>query len=341
MYIRYNACWSLFVCLLVGNQLSAQRLVELDGQTTAHIRGLSAVNKRVVWASGTGGQVGRSTDGGNTWTWMQVPGMEKVDLRDIEAFDEHTAVAMGVGSPGYILRTTDKGKNWTIVYKNEDKRIFLDAMFFWNDRSGIIVGDPIDGRFFILRTFDGGKSWQEIPMNNRPLAQDGEACFAASGSNITAISQQEAVFVSGGLTSRIFLRNEQIRLPLMQGTESTGANAIAAYRKHPRKNADRLVVVGGDFTRDKLDSAVCAISTDGGKIWELAENPPKGYRSGVTWISEQKLIACGTSGVDISENAGKNWRQISTKGYHVCVTSKKDNTVFLAGPKGNMARLDW
>jgi hypothetical protein len=61
----------------------------------------------------------------------------------------------------------------------------------------------------------------------------------------------------------------------------------------------------------------------------------------VTWIDKNRLIACGTSGVDISENAGKNWKQISTKGYHVVVASKKGNSVFLAGPKGNIARLVW
>jgi photosystem II stability/assembly factor-like uncharacterized protein len=341
MYRKQNVYGCLFVCLLLGNVLFAQRLTELNGQTTAHLRGLSAVDDRVVWASGTGGRVGRSTDGGDTWNWMQIPGMEKIDWRDIEAFDENTAIVMGVGSPGYILRTTNKGKNWTVVYENTDQRIFLDAMFFWNDRSGIIVGDPIDGRFFMLRSFDGGKSWQELPFKNRPLAMEGEACFAASGTSIAAISQQEAVFVSGGKSSRIFLRSDAIRLPLMQGTESTGANAIASYRINSTKKANRLVVVGGDFTRDKLDSAVCSISSDGGKNWTLAEVPPRGYRSGVTWINKNRLIACGTSGVDISEDAGKNWRQISSKGYHVVVVSKKGKSVFLAGPKGNIARLNW
>jgi photosystem II stability/assembly factor-like uncharacterized protein len=95
-------------------------------------------------------------DGGNTWKWIVVSGFEKVDFRDIEAFDKNTAVIMGVSAPAYVLRTTDGGDNWSLVYQNNTKGIFLDAMEFWNEQSGIVLGDPINNHFFIGRTFDGG-----------------------------------------------------------------------------------------------------------------------------------------------------------------------------------------
>ncbi len=332
---------SIFVCLFLAKGVVGQKIIPLNSGTRASLRGLSVLNERILWASGSKGQVGVSTDAGETWKWMQIPGFEKVDFRDVEGFDENTAVIMGVGSPGYILRTDDKGKNWTVVYKNEDKRIFLDAMFFWNDRSGIIVGDPMDGRFFILRSFDGGKSWREIDPKNRPIASNGEACFAASGSNIAALSRSEAVFVSGGAQARFFIRDTSIRLPLLQGKESTGANAIASYRNKPYKKAKQLAVVGGDFANDKIDSAVMAISTDGGISWKNPIRSPHGYRSGITWISKKRLIACGTSGVDISQDGGMKWTLLTNDGYHVCSKSKSGNTVYLAGPEGRIARLNW
>lgn len=330
-----------FVCALLLNTAGAQQLIELKSGTTAHIRGLSVVNDRVVWASGTKGQVGLSTDGGKTWNWRQIPGFEQIDFRDIEAFDEYTALVMGVGSPGFVLRTTDSGKNWTIVYKNEDPRNFLDALFFWNDRSGMIIGDPIDGRFFILRSFDGGKSWRAIPPNYRPIAFAGEACFAASGSNISAVRGDEAIFVSGGTRSRVFIQDTSFVLPLTQGRETTGANAVAAYQKNRSARARRIVVVGGDFSADKNDVGVCAISQDGGNHWKLPNRGPFGYRSAVAWIDRSRLIACGTSGVDISENGGMDWRSLSTDGYHVCTRSPKGRTVFLAGASGRIAKLIW
>lgn len=341
MSIFHKVLQPVLVCMLIANTALCQTLNEMNSGTTAHIRGMSAVSERLVWASGTEGRVGKSTDGGETWIWRQIPGFEKIDFRDIEAFDDKTALVMGVASPGYILRTADGGKNWIIVYKNEDPRLFMDAMHFWNDRSGMVIGDPIDGRFFILRSFDGGKKWQEIPVRNRPVAENGEACFAASGSNITSISRKEAVFVSGGMRSRFFKRNTSTRLPLQQGSESTGANSIGTgWNKNGRK-ANRLIVVGGDFSHDKNDSAVCAISNDLGKNWQIPKEGPKGYRSGIAWIEEDRWITCGTSGVDISEDAGISWRSISPKGYHVCVRSKKGKTIFLAGQGGRIARLNW
>ena len=341
MRLLHNEILAVFVCLFWVNTAKSQSVYELNSGTTSSIRGMSAVSDRVVWASGTEGRIGKSTDGGNSWSWKQIPGFEKIDFRDIEAFDDQTAVVMGVGSPGYILRTADGGKNWILVYKNEDPRIFLDALHFWNDRAGMIVGDPMDGYFFILRTFDGGLHWQEIPLKNRPPAQPGEACFAASGSNITAISKKEAVFVSGGTHSRFFQRTNSTRLPLVQGTESTGANAIAGAWTHNQRNVRRLIVVGGDFSNDKMDSAVCAISIDQGKNWHVPVKGPAGYKSGITWIEKKRWITCGTSGVDISEDDGENWNPISQKSYHVCVRSKKGTTVFLAGAGGRMARLNW
>ena len=104
---------------------------------------------------------------------MTVKGFEKMEFRDIEAFDANTAVIMGIVEPSCILRTTDGGQNWKIVFQSTAKGMFLDAMEFWNEKAGIVIGDPIDGRFFIARTFDGALSWQAVPFNYRPLADSG------------------------------------------------------------------------------------------------------------------------------------------------------------------------
>ena len=185
----------LFFCLFV----TAQRRPSVEVLTTGNgisLRGLSVVNDNVIWVSGNKGTVGRSNNSGKTWKWMTVTGFEKTDFRDIEAFDGATAVIMAVAEPAYILKTTDGGETWKVVYENKTKGMFLDAMEFWNEQAGIVVGDPIDGRFFVTRTFDGGNTWQDIPFTNRPVADSGEACFAASGTNIRAFDRDKAVFVS-------------------------------------------------------------------------------------------------------------------------------------------------
>ena len=75
-------------------------------------------------------------------------GFEKNDFRDIEAFDSLTALIMSVDCPAYILKTKDGGKTWNKVFEDTTKGMFLDAMAFANDSTGIVIGDPINKKNF-------------------------------------------------------------------------------------------------------------------------------------------------------------------------------------------------
>ena len=333
--------FSLLIFCLLPVVVFAQHIEMLHSGTGISLRGLSVVDDKVVWVSGTGGTIGRSVDSGKTWKWMQVKGFEKNDFRDIEAFDAATAVIMGIAAPAYILKTNDGGSTWKVVFEDKRKGMFLDAMEFWNEQSGIAIGDPLEGKIFIARTFDGGNTWQHLPEQNYPVAKTGEAMFAASGTNIRPLSKKEACFVTGGSVSRLFIRNKTIDLPLVQGRETTGANSIAVYDSKKQKPAKHIVVVGGDFASDSVAAQNCAVSKDGGNSWVLPETPPKGYRSCVEFITKKKLVSCGTTGVDISEDGGMNWNFIGEEGFHVCRKAKNGKTVFLAGKDGRIAKLVW
>lgn len=327
----------LIIMISFATICKAQKIVLLDSNAKVSLRGLSVVNDDVVWASGSKGTVARSVDGGKTFEWKTVKGFENVDFRDIEAFDKKTAVIMGVASPAYILRTTDGGDTWKKVYENKDSTMFLDAMEFWNDMSGIVIGDPQHGHFFIGRTFDGGKTWQTIPEQNMPVADSGEACFAASGTNVRKLTRDEAVFVSGGLVSNLFKRDQKIKLPLLQGSASAGANSIAI------KKEKTMIVVGGDFTRPNDTTGNCAISFDEGITWQHSTTPPSGYRSCVEYLKKDQWITCGLNGVDISDDNGVHWKNISKKSFHVVRKAKKGKSVFLAGGNGKIGKVsdDW
>jgi photosystem II stability/assembly factor-like uncharacterized protein len=315
------------------------KLQVLTSGTKTSLRGLSVVSDEVVWVSGSNGTVGKSTDGGKNWKWFSVKGFEKNEFRDIEAFDATTALIMAVGEPAYILRTVDGGESWKVVYENKNKGMFLDAMEFWNGQSGIIIGDPIDKKFFVIRTFDGGKTWQDVPETNRPPADSGEACFAASGTNVRALDNDEAVFVSGGLASSVFIRDQKMRLPITQGLETTGANSIAVWDRYKRKGGNQLVVVGGDFQKPDSDSLNCCFTTNRGKTWKSPKIPPHGYRSCVEYLDPKILVSCGLNGVDYSTDNANTWKWISKEGFHVCRIAKVGRTVYLAGNNGKVGKL--
>jgi photosystem II stability/assembly factor-like uncharacterized protein len=323
----------VFSLLLISTFASAQSIKILH-EDSISFRGLSVVNDLVIWVSGAKGTIGKSIDGGINWTWIKVPGFENTDFRDIEAFDKNTAIILGVSAPAYILRTSDGGVSWQKVYENNTPGIFLDAMEFWNHKMGILVGDPINGKFFISRTSDGGKTWQSIAEKDKPVADSGEACFASSGTNIRSLTKTKAAFVSGGLSSHLFIREQKILLQIIQGTQTTGANSMAA------KNEKTMIVVGGDFTKKDDTTQNCIITRDGGLTWQFPTNSPKGYRSCVEFLSKKTWITCGLNGVDMSVDDGKNWSSISKESFHVVRKAKKGKAVFFAGNNGRIARLD-
>ena len=313
--------------------LHAQTVKLLNSGSKASLRGLSVVTENIVWVSGSAGTVGRSVDGGKNWTWMTVKGFEKTDFRDIEAFDSTTAIIMGIADPAYILKTTNSGQNWKVVFKDTTKGMFLDAMEFWNEQSGIVIGDPIGDKIFIARTFNGGDNWRSIPAANIPTADKGEAFFASSGTNVRMLNNAEAVFVSGGLLARLFIRDKKIDLPILQGKESTGANSVAV------KNKKCLIVVGGDFNAKDDTTKNCVITMDGGKTFTEPVIGPHGYRSCVEYLGKKSWVSCGLNGVDYSNDEGLHWSWISKDSFHTVRKAKKGKAVYLSGGGGRIGKL--
>ncbi len=335
----------IFLFLLVIRQTGSAQQANVEILTSGHnssLRGLSVVNDNVIWVSGSNGTVGKSSNAGKNWKWIIVQGYEGRDFRDIEAFDANTAVVIAVGEPACILRTNDGGETWKTVYENKTPGMFLDAMDFATPLYGIVVGDPISNRIFLAETTDGGNTWTEWPLDKRPVADSGEAFFAASGSNIRLFKNKDYFLASGGNRSRLFTASTVSVLPLLQGKESTGANAIDIFDDGiPNKPGKRMIVVGGDFNDPASVEKNCFISKNRGKTWKAPEKGPHGYRSSVEYLSKEQLLSCGLNGVDYSQNNGRTWKWISKEGFHVCRIARTGTAIFLAGPNGKIGKIVW
>ncbi|HTS43968.1 MAG TPA: hypothetical protein VMH01_06195 [Puia sp.] len=328
----------LLLVLACRRPVSAQHIELLTDNNKISFRGLCPVDDKIIWVSGSQGTVGRSVDGGKSWQWLTVKNFEKRDFRDIEAFDSLTAIIMAIDGPANILKTTDGGRNWKIVFTDSTKGMFLDAMNF-SGSYGVVIGDPIDHKIFMAFTNDGGNSWKISTILKDINTAEGEAFFAASGTNICLLSKTYApIFVSGGTQSSIYISSTAKHiLPIAQGQNSTGANSLAMAPDRSGK----AVIVGGDFAKDTAANNNCVLLTLFPYQTTIPQTPPHGYRSCVEYLSENKLICCGVSGVDISEDGGRNWKLISSTGFHVCRKAKNGKQIFLAGANGNIGRLDW
>ena len=215
----------LFIGCLWFSASFSQQITELQTGKNTSIRGLSVVNNSVAWVSGSNGCTALSTDAGKSWKWNQVPGYEKLDFRDIEAFSSTEAVMVSAGSPAVILSTVDGGTTWKEVYRNAAPEIFLDGMDFWNRQHGIIYGDPIGGQMQLLETTDGGATWKNISAQLKIPLAEGEASFAASGTAIRTGKKGNVWIATGGSQSRIFHSRDfgqnwqAYACPIIQGTK--------------------------------------------------------------------------------------------------------------------------
>ncbi len=340
-YLLFFICYSLTALLPINGQ-PPFRFTPQSTSTTASLRGLSVVNDRIAWASGSQGTVLRTTDGGTTWQGCPIPGTDSVDFRSLQAFSADEAFVLSAGEPALLYHTTDGGQSWQLRYENRTPGIFFDALTFWDMTHGIAMSDPVDGQFVLIATHDGGKHWEPLPTGNLPPPAPGEAGFAASGTGVAIGAEQRVWFATGGAQARVFRSENRGQrwsvagTPVQQGKASQGIFSLAF--------ADSLqgVAVGGNYLKEDDTTRVACYTRDGGRTWQLPQTYPNGYRSAVAYHSPtQLLLTVGPSGSDYSDDLGRTWQPVDTVGYHTVQFAPEQRGGWAAGSDGRIARISW
>jgi len=334
---RYFVFCSAILFLFFSPVLKAQHIELLQQGKPVSIRGLSVVDDSVAWVSGTKGSFAVTTNGGKNWAWQQVKGFEKADFRDIEAFSDKEAIIMSSGTPALILKTIDGGASWQVKYSNADTAYFFDAMDFADHGHGLVLGDPIKGKFVLMETKDGGENWNAF--KNPPDALPGEAAFAASGTCLRS-SNHFIGIVSGGTNSRFLYCDIDKRtwgsrpIPITHGKSSQGAFSFSG-------SPTESIFVGGDYAKDYKRDSVAAIQTETGLTLLILsiKNGPAGFQSCVEEIRGGTYLSTGTPGSNITTDGGKTWAKIDDISYNVCRKAKNGKLVLLAGGLGKIGIL--
>jgi photosystem II stability/assembly factor-like uncharacterized protein len=329
-----------FILAMMLSMMAAPRWTMQTSGVTVRLRGVSAVGERVAWASGADSTVLRTVDGGTTWQKLTVTS-DALDFRDVDAVDAQTAYVLSIGNgpASRIYKTTDAGKTWTQQFKNEDPKVFLDAMTFWDANNGIAFGDSVNGQFYILTTADGGHSWSRVPQTALPPALENEGAFAASGTNIAVFGKSHAWIGTGAAAkSRVLHTSDRGRTwqiadtPLASGA-SAGIFSIAF------RDAKHGVIAGGDYRKEQEAVDNLAMTSDGGLTWTLVKGL-SGFRSVVAYVPGTKtLIAIGPSGGDYSVDDGRTWTTIEGPGFDTFSFAAGKQVGWGAGAKGIIGRL--
>lgn len=293
----------------------------------------------VVWASGSNGVILKSLDEGKTWQRLHVNDGDDLDFRGIVAFNASTAylMASGEGDKSRIYKTSDGGETWTLQYFDNRKEFFLDTIACISQKECLALGDPINGKFLLLKTSDG-EHWNPLPTDNMPSALGSEGAFAASNSCLVLSGDKEIFFATGGPAARVFHSTDGgltwtvVRTPVLQGNPSSGAFSLAFDGdKH-------LLVLGGDYKEANNPDHVSAYSMDGGLTWQLAARQPGGLRSAVAHIDDGRWVAVGPSGEDVTSDNGAHWKHTDSLNLNAVVILDV-STGWAVGAKGTIARF--
>ncbi|HUA98834.1 MAG TPA: hypothetical protein VMA34_10945, partial [Terracidiphilus sp.] len=332
-----------------------------DSGTTAGLRGIDSVDGTVAWASGTGGTVLRTVDGGAHWTRCATPDAAKdgatLDFRGVQGWDAQMAIVMasGPGDKSRLYKTADGCGKWNLIFENPDRGGFWDTLRFHDRAHGFILGDPVAGRFILFFTLDGGKHWGRVNTGDLDAPNAGIGAFAASNSALSLGYEGMPLFGTSGpdgpwlyvpdsvctmLTAQEypaacfdgFLHFRKVKLPLAGDSSSTGIFSIAF-----RPDKARFIVVGGDYARPDATQGTAASIIP--FLLEprvaAAVKPPHGYRSSVEWSeSLHAWITAGANGSDISRDDGRTWQPIDNGNWNAL------SLPFVVGPNGRIARLD-
>lgn len=206
-----------------------------------------------------------------------------------------------VGERGHVLKSSDQGRTWRQIVV--PTRVMLTAVDFFDAMHGFVVGHDA----VILRTQDGGNSWQIVHQaaeEDRPLFD----VIVHHRQKITAVGAYGLYLQSEDAGSTWVAR------PLM----ATDRNQVANDEQAGEGVAD-------DFHLNQIavaDSGRWFIAAEAGNIyrsddeggeWVRLPSPYDGSFFGVLPLAADQLLIVGMQGrMFYSANAGERWQPITT-----------------------------
>ena len=314
--------------------------VEVISKYNGSIRAIGLDAQKNLWMATENGDIGIYSGGKEMITSKISTDSIQPNFRSIAFSEKHTFV-LSISNPALLFKIDMSHENNSgLVYTEDHEKVFYDSMAFWNKNEGIAMGDPTDDCLSIIITRDGGETWSKLSCDNLPKTEEGEAAFAASNTNI-AIVGDKTWLVTGGKKSRVFYSPnkgktwEVFMTPIVQGEGSQGIYSVDFY------DDDNGIIFGGDYSKPDENIANKAITSDGGKTWQLvADGKEPGYRSCVQYVpngNAKEIVAVGFKGISYSNDGGYTWKLLSDKSFYT-IKFLNEYTAYAAG-KNSIAKL--
>lgn len=224
---------------------------------------------------------------------------------------------LAAGAMGEILYTDDQGTKWNLAKVDKDRQALLvDVQFSADQKTGFAVGH--EG--WILRTQDGGSTWQEMAFDEK------------NGEPLMSITQlPSGDWITVGAFGRAMLSKDQgqswERLELPAEVEDKHMNRIAHSQ-----DRQQWMIVG--------ERGLVLMSHDGGISWTLEPEFYNGSFYNIMPMDNGGWLVYGMRGnIFLKASADAPWSKssmsapVSFYGH----TRTQDGSIVLAGQGGMLA----
>lgn len=312
---RLLSCTLLFMLLLSAcrkDRLSDFRVSRLESHTTHQLNRLFFANDTLCFAAGGlryhNATILRSTDGGFQWQAIDIPEAGKI-LNDICQSPDGTLFACGID--GRLVHSDDAGVSWsfhqisdwktykTLAFPAADSGVLMGGISFYNglrarfdqwgqaSRSDSLPYEINRLRFVaattgfaggygvVLKTTDGGKSWEELPGIKK---DNFTGLFALNDQEIWLCGYNGGIFNTkdGGQTWTCLRNGNDPTLKKYRLYDIVMRNSLQGY-------------AAGE------DGAVL-YTDDGGRHWMELQPFTKTHLRGIVLCPNSDLLICGENG---------------------------------------------
>lgn len=265
------------------------------------------VNPETGWAVDGGGQIIKTTDGGQNWTQQFLD--SNLYFRSVEFLNEQVGYAgtLANGNPNaQLLKTTDGGDSWTDITGNFPTNVQGICGISVVDANTVFITGIFFGSAYVMKSTDGGATWQYMSM----LGQ-------ANGLVDIFFKDANEGFAVGQSAPGTGLR------AVVLGTTDGGSSwNILATGNHDDQRSWKLQMLDENIMYASIEefepSPQYFKSTDGGTTWQLTDvetTNTSGTMQGIGFLNEQLGWIGGFSELFYeTEDGGATWEYQPTIG---------------------------
>jgi len=279
-----------------------------DTIPVSSLHGISFFNENLGWIVGHGGNIFKTTDGGESWELVYREA--DVWLYDVCSIDNTNVWAAGMyGIYPYgpvLLHSADAGATWSDM--TFDVNAQLTSIRFSDSQTGFAVGGgwPVgQANQTILQTFDGGASWEldqcfDCKLCGMDFGAGASGCVVGTGAAIFTYNDADTSW-------------HRCEPP---------PNAVVIY---PEDSSQHTIDL---FGVDMVDASVgwCVGSfnvilrtANGGETWTRQHIDSTSFNAlrSVSFLDANRGVAVGDGGkVLLTDDAGVTWRDFSYASGH-------------------------